>query len=339
MEAQDASPDASGRREDWPFDTPGADLGVRSRLLLAFFGISGFAVLAAAAGIYAVRQVGARLEIVDARVPPTLTSLELSRSAERIIAATPALLAATDRQRRDEVKAQLAAEVARLNAALRDLKSDRTEVQPLLEIEPFVSSLTASIVALENSVARRLAMNESIGALRREIFQTNAETQRLLAPTLMIMDSQIATLVEAARKAGPNEIGEVTRQLASLIELRRPNESAKALFAAATDMLVEASTTEQARRLPVLVFQLGRALRDLDATAGRLDPKLRPLFQEQLEKLREFVDGPNAIAGARKQELVLISDAEKLLSENANLSAQLTAAVDRLASAAKTRYR
>lgn len=78
-------------------------LGVRARLLLAFLGISGFAVLAAAAGIYAVQQVGARLEMVDAHVPPTLTSLELSRSAERIIAAAPALVAAADRQRRDEV--------------------------------------------------------------------------------------------------------------------------------------------------------------------------------------------------------------------------------------------
>ena len=34
------------------------NLGVRARLLLAFFGISAFAVLAAAAGIYAFRQVG-----------------------------------------------------------------------------------------------------------------------------------------------------------------------------------------------------------------------------------------------------------------------------------------
>jgi signal transduction histidine kinase len=308
---------------------------VRARLLLAFLGISGFAVLAATAGIYAIRQVGARLNMVDARVPPTLTSLELSRSAERIIAAAPALLAATDRHRRDELKAHLAAEVSRLNATLRDLKSDRTEVQPLLEIEPFVSSLTANIVALENAVARRLAMNESIGISRREVFQTGAETQRLLAPTLMVMDSQIATLVEAARKADANDGGEVARQLVSVMELRRRNETAKGLFSAATDMLVEASTTEQARRLPVLIFQLGRVLRDLDATTGRLDPKLRPLFQEQVEKLRELVDGPNAIAGARKLELVLISEAEKRLAENAGLSAQLTAAVDRLAGAAK----
>jgi signal transduction histidine kinase len=100
-------------------------------------------------------------------------------------------------------------------------------------------------------------------------------------------------------------------------------------------MLVEASTTDQARRLPVLVFQLDRALHDLETTVARLDPKLQPLFQEQLDKLRELVEGPNAIAGARKQELVLISEAEKLLAENATLSVQLTAAVDRVAGAAK----
>src|SRR5262245_63217354 len=93
----------------------GWNLGVRARLLLAFFGISAFAVLAAAAGIYAFREVGNRLELVDMRVPPTLTSLALSRSAERIIAAAPALLAATDRNRREEVKTELASEGKRHN--------------------------------------------------------------------------------------------------------------------------------------------------------------------------------------------------------------------------------
>ena len=256
--------------ESTVFRRHGWNLGVRARLLLAFLGISGFAVLAAAAGIYAIRQVGARLDMVDARVPPTLTSLELSRSAERIIAAAPALLAAPDRQRRDEVKAQLAGRSRSPEChAARPEVAIGAEVQPLLEIEPFVSSLTANLVALENAVARRLAMSESVAALRRDVFQTNAETQRLMAPTLMVMDSQIATLVEAARKVGPNDGGEVARQLASLIELRRPNETAKGLFSAAADMLVEASTTDQARRLPVLIFQLGRAMRDLDATAAQ----------------------------------------------------------------------
>src|ERR1700675_1609277 len=77
--------------------------GVRARLLLAFFGISGFAVLAAAAGIYAFRQVGERLELIDARVPQVVSSLEISRAADRLIASAPALLAATTTKERDEV--------------------------------------------------------------------------------------------------------------------------------------------------------------------------------------------------------------------------------------------
>ena len=157
-------------------------LGVRARLLLAFFGISAFAVLAAAVGIYAFREVGDRLDMVDARVPPALTSLELSRSAERIIAAAPALFAATDRRRRDEVKAELEAEVNRLNGKVLDLKRDQTGDLPLLRIDPIVLSLTVNLAALEDVVARRLDTNDRMKALLRGVFQTNEETQRLLAP-------------------------------------------------------------------------------------------------------------------------------------------------------------
>lgn len=113
------------RRSTW------LTLGVGARLLFAFLGISGFAVLAAAAGIYAITQVGAQLDRVDARVPVTLASLDLSAPAERIIAAAPALLAATERQRREEVTAQLAEEVARLNGKLRELEADDAQ-GPLL---------------------------------------------------------------------------------------------------------------------------------------------------------------------------------------------------------------
>jgi len=308
--------------------------GVRARLLLAFCGITAFAVLAAAAGIYAFRAVGGRLDVVDARIPPTLSALELSRSAERIIAAAPALLAATDRNRRDEIKAELEAEVGRLNGKLLELKSDATESSPLLKIEPIVSSLRANLATLEDLVARRLETNERIRTLRRSVFQTNDETQRLLAPWLEVIGSEIAALVEA-RKTGPTGPGDQPERLASLIELQRLMRTAQAQVSAVADMLAEASTADQPQRLPILAFQLGLALRDLQATAAGLDPKLRPLFLEQVAKLRGFAEGPNAIAEARKQELALVGEGEKLLTETGRLSAQLTAAVDQLGSAAK----
>ena len=309
-------------------------LGVRGRLLLAFFGIAAFAALAAAAGIYAFREVGDRLDIVDLRIPSTLSALELSRSAERIIAAAPALLAATDRNRRDEIKAALVSEVARLNAKLVDLKADDAGLLPLSEIEPIVSSLTANLVALENLVARRLESNERIGALRRNVFQTNDQTQRLLAPWLEILGGEITALVEAG-KAGRAGTGDQSEQLASLIELQRLMRATQAQVSVVAELLAEASTADQPRRLQVLAFQLDLAVRELEGLAPGLGPELRPLLLEQIAEVRTFTEGPNAIAEVRKQELLLVGEGERLVTEATRLSARLTAAVDQLGSAAK----
>jgi signal transduction histidine kinase/methyl-accepting chemotaxis protein len=309
-------------------------VGVRVRLLLAFLAISGFAVLAAASGIYAFRQVGGRLDVVDTSVPTTLTSLELSRSAERIIAAAPALLAATDRARRDQVKGELAAEVERMNTKLLELKRQRAETLPQ-GIEPIVASLMVNLATLEDVVAQRLEANERLSMLRRQIFLASEDVQRLLAPWLMIMDGQISGLADTVRKSDDNGGSDVSRQLATLTQQHRSMQAAQRQFSAVLDMLAEASTTDQHRRLPILGFQLVRALRDLESSAAGLDSRLRPIFLEQVGKLKDLVEGAGAITEARKRELALIGSGERLIGENASLSAQLTVAIDELVGAAK----
>ncbi len=90
-------------------------LGVRGRLLLAFLGISAFAVIAAAAAMYSFDEVGKVLgRITQQRMPAALASLELSRQAERVVTAAPALLAATTRTQHQEVSQAVEAEVERL---------------------------------------------------------------------------------------------------------------------------------------------------------------------------------------------------------------------------------
>ena len=79
---------------------------VRWRLLLAFFGISAFAVLAAAASMWALLVLGRVVErTTEERAPAALALLQLSRQAERIAAAAPALLAAPDEAGRRKVAA------------------------------------------------------------------------------------------------------------------------------------------------------------------------------------------------------------------------------------------
>ena len=98
-------------------------LGVRGRLLLAFLGISAFAVIAAAAAMYSFAEVGKVLgRITQERVPSALASLELSRQAERIVTAAPAFLAATTRAQHQETSQDIAAEVGRLNELMGELK-------------------------------------------------------------------------------------------------------------------------------------------------------------------------------------------------------------------------
>lgn len=306
--------------------------GVRVRLLLAFLAIAAFSVLAAAAGLYAFREVGGRLDVIDTRVPRTISAFELSRAAERIIAAAPALLATTDRTRRDGLKAELAREVESLNERLSGLQEGGSSTLPLGRIEPLVSSLTARLQDLDDLVARRLETSDRVMNLRHEVFRTNAEVQRLLGPWLQVTGSEIASLVEGA-PGGPVE--EPHPRLASLIKQQRLTQTAAAQVSGVADMLAEASTAERRERLTVLHFQLGLALHDLEETAGGLDPKLRPLFLERVERLRQFVEGRDSVIDIRLRELGLIGEGERLLAETAALSARLTAAVDRLGGAAK----
>ena len=126
------------------------------------------------------------------------------------------------------------------------------------------------------------------------------------------------------------------RDLAALIVLDRSAQAAQRGFAAVVDQLVQTATLSEKPRLPVVGFQLRRGLDHLATKAKELDPKLRALFIEQLDRARTLAFGPDAILAVRAQELDLIGKAEKLITENANLSARLTAAVDQLVREAET---
>src|SRR5436309_1353253 len=140
-------------------------LGVRARLLLAFFGISAFAVLAAAAGIYAFRQVGDRLELIDARVPQVASSMEISRAADRLIASAPALLAATTTKEYDEISNRMRPEVDRLIIGLTDVGRFGTAGEAAIAIQMLVASLRSNLAEVENLVGLRVETKERLAGL------------------------------------------------------------------------------------------------------------------------------------------------------------------------------
>ena len=311
-------------------------LGVRARLLLAFFGISGFAILAAAAGIYAFRQVGDRLDLIDARVPQAVSSMEISRAADRLIAATPALLAAATKKERDEISSRMRPEVDRLIIGLNDIGRGGNAGETAVSIQLLVASLRANLAEIMTLVGQRLETRERLAGLLQGVFQASQATQQLFAPWFQVMEMQISRSLDEARKRGAEAMGQEARDLATWIMLDRSAQAAQRGFAAALDQLVQTATVGEKSRLPVVGFQLRRGLDDLATKAKDLDPKLRALLIEQLDRVRTLAFGPDAILAVRAQELDLIANAEKLIAANADLSARLTAAVDQLVWEAET---
>ena len=303
--------------------------GVRARLLLAFFGISGFAILAAAAGIFAFRQVGDRLELIGARVPLVVSSLEISRAADRLIASAPALLAVATTKDRDDVSKRMRPEIDRLTIALNDVVRAGMAGDAPIAIELLVASLRSSLVELESLVGLRLKSRDRLAGLLQSVFQANQETQRLFAPWFQVMAMQISRLLETEH----SETGK--RDLAALIDLDRVAQAAQRGFSANVEQLVQTATTGQKQQLTVVEFQLRRSLDDLDNKAKNLDPKLHTIFVDLVGRLRTVAIGPDAILAVRGQELDLIGQAERLIAKNADLSVRLTAAVDRLVSEAE----
>jgi adenylate cyclase len=136
---------------------PGS-VSVRWRFLLAFLGISAFAVLAAAAAMWAFLQLGRVVErTTEQRAPAALASLELSRQAERIVAAAPALLAAGSETARAEVAAGIRAQLAGLQGLLARLRDTAPDAAARGGIEPAVAGLGRNLDALDGLVAERLA--------------------------------------------------------------------------------------------------------------------------------------------------------------------------------------
>ena len=125
-------------------------LGVRGRLLLAFLGISAFALLGAGAAMYSFIEVGRALDkITQQRVPSALASLEISRQAERIVAVAPALLAVTTTTQHEQVSGTITAEVDHLNALVNELEGSGIAASALGSIESTVGQVNTNLAALD----------------------------------------------------------------------------------------------------------------------------------------------------------------------------------------------
>ncbi|RWM85041.1 MAG: HAMP domain-containing protein [Mesorhizobium sp.] len=308
-------------------------LGIRGRLLLAFFGISAFAVLATAAALFAFLEVG---EVVDRitrdRVPSALASLQLSRQAERVAASAPAVLTSTSKAQHNEVSTAIGVEMTRLEELLAAFKGARPSTAVVAEIEAAVLGLRHNLNALDDLVAARLTVVARKEELLRRLSAMTSASQRLVAPGILVMNSKLQQwrTVTADASLASDRGAAATVDLVEAIAAYIPQQKAQEEISQVNDALARTADAPTPGDLALLLFPLRRSLAALETISTEIDERLRARFRQLVDELKVLIDGENSVPKARQDEFAVLAQGEELLAENNQLSRTLTAAVDRL---------
>jgi len=313
-------------------------LGVASRLLLAFLGISGLAVIGAVVAIFSFREIGDVLDRITARrVPAALALQEVSRQAERIVSAAPALLAAATPADHAESSRKIATEMQELAALLEGLENRGADSVALGSMLSAASRLQINLESLDKLVADRTVVSELKRGHLRNALIIHSESQSLLTPWLQIVDGEIA---QAGRVVDDARLGAAQRaaagsQLVASMTSYQALQRIQFLITSISDRLQQIAATDDADSVRVQVFRIQQSLREAREMMASLDSRLQPLLTGKLDEFRAQIEGISSIPELRLQELGIVAQATRHLSENTALSRDLTQAADRLVLLAK----
>ncbi len=314
-------------------------LGVASRLLLAFLGISALAVVGAGVAIFSFREIADVLDRITARrVPAALALQEVSRQAERIASAAPALLAAATAADHAESSRKITGEMEELAALLQGLEQrGAADSVALGSMQLAISRLQINLAALDKLVADRMVVSELKRGQLGNALITHSDSQRLLMPWLQIVEGEIAQarrVVDDARLPAEQRAAAGSRLAASTTSLQAL-QRVQFLITSVSDRLQQIAATDDGDSVRVQVFRIQQSLREARETAAGLDSRLQPLLIGKLEEFRNQLEGISSIPELRLQELGIVALATRHLTENAALSRDVTQAADRLVSLAK----
>lgn len=233
-------------------------LGVRGRLLLAFFGISSLAVLSTAAAIYAFFEVAGVIErITERRVPSAIASLQLSRQAERVATAASTVLAATNKTQHGEVSTAIALEMAHLEELLGSLKGTTLNNAALIEIEAAVRRLGLNLKDLDGIVSARIDVVAGKRELLRRLTATTSSGLRLVAAGVLVMNSKVSQwrTVISDTSVTPETTAAATADLTRAIAVYIPQQKAQQEIAAVSDALIKAADAPTPGDVALILFR------------------------------------------------------------------------------------
>jgi adenylate cyclase len=312
--------------------------GLRERLLLSFIAISSFAVIAAVVGNYAFYAIGKALHQVTVEsVPPAIATLELAQSTERVVAAGPALLSATNSEDFKAASSVLDREVNEAGRLLSELPGQGLTADRLIQIRLIFRVVTANLENLKVAVQSRISAADREAALVGDTFDAYNKFRAIWTPKFNELKAQIVSLqrvLDASSSSPENRLAAVGRLNTAIRDLA-PLEQIQQEAANVFESLVRAASATTPAVLETIRAEADQSVRHIDDLVSGLDPDLSFELIVPISRLRANAVGPSSVIAVRQTELKAIQEGRRLTVENAALSTQLSDAVEALVAASK----
>ena len=323
------------------------NVGIRGRLLFAFLGISTFAVLSAAAALYSFIEVGKIIsQISGFEAPAAMGSLELSRQAEQMVGAAPALLSVATEGEREPIWASFSAEGERLDKMMLDLKAGRAIGDISVDVIGWsVKELRSNLEKLNDLVARRLRFDRNVEDLLNKFRNSYGNTRRLLSSSMAEVELNIEVSRVMGVESSTTTDEQVTQnaQLVSLIAARTSLQMADKHLSTIYTIVLEAILAKQPEQLATswadqsenLMVRAQVALGVFESIAETLSSELAKALKVEIQQFRETFEGSANLFSELKGQSFMTEKARKVLVDNSLLSSELSGAVEQLVDISK----
>jgi adenylate cyclase len=314
-------------------------VGLKGRLLLAFSAITLLVVVATGAGLYAFLEVGKSLDRITLKaLPPVLAAGELSATAEFIVAAGPALLAAETSEESNRLWTTVAGSIADATGLLDQLRQAEIDQAVLDGIGGVISNLKANLALLQQTTLEKVGAEARRKSLIEATFSANREFDRVWEPRFAdlrgrVMRLQRTILVPSeSEQSRRRELSNLDKAILALL----PLEQIRRDFGVAFELIQRASTTSDQRELAEFKDQAQRAIRSIDGLVSDIDPDLSTELFRPIAQVRANVKGETNIFSLRQVEIDTTARSRRLIAENAALSTRLQKSVAQLVAGSRT---
>lgn len=309
---------------------PAPQSSFRWRLLFAFVGVSSFAILGGAVAIYAFSKIEDVLErITDHSVPSVLASLQLSRDAERLVSAAPALLTSISQSEHREQASKIRNDIAQLSDVLESLKQYHLDASVIDHVASAVDWLTLNLISMETTVGNALAIGEQRKAITQNALELASEIQLALEPALQKLNNEAYASPTWEGVQGEQDVyAQSSKDIASL----RAVLHLRFEFATLADRIAAIGLIDDRDKLNSSSQQFLNSIDRIKALVQKIDPVLNTAIVDRAALFYTYVDGSKSVLRIRLLELEARLNAQRLLTESMKASQQLTQTIERLVS-------